>query len=156
MLDFITFYYLAAYVGSVGAGFVSGWLSYRGLPPFAAQVGVYAGCCVLTSLTVLAAILPAQPLLLAVLLLVACGSLGVYTAYLSLTQNMSVKHQGKISGLLSTIVWLLTAPLHSWFGAYLDRDGNFDVAVGVSGCLPMISLFTLLFLWHRDPVAGET
>ena len=36
------------------------------------------------------------------------------------------------------------------FGAYLDRTGEFDLAVGVSGCLPMISLIALLVLWNRS------
>ena len=65
MLNFITFYYLAAYAGSLGAGASRSWLAHRGLSLYAAQVAVFAGCCLLTSLTVLAAMLPAQPLLLA-------------------------------------------------------------------------------------------
>ena len=55
-----------------------------------------------------------------VLLIVGFGGLGSYTAYYSFTQDLSTKHQGKISGTLSTATWLVTAAFHPLFGRYLD------------------------------------
>ena len=124
MLNFVTFYYLSAYLGSLAAGFASGWLAHRGFSLFTARVSVFAACCLLTSLTIVAAILPAQPLLLASLLLVAAGSSGVYTTYYSLTQDLSKRHQGKISGLLSTITWLTTSPFHQFLAHSIAIPGT--------------------------------
>jgi ACS family hexuronate transporter-like MFS transporter len=156
MLNFTTFYYVAADVGSIAAGFLSGWLARRGLSVFSSRMWVYAGCCVLTTLTTAAAFLPKGPLLLGALLVVAFGGLGSYAAYYSLTQDLSHKHQGKISGALATITWLVTAAFHPLFGDYLDKTKQYDLVVGVMGWMPMIALFAVLLLWHRGrPRADE-
>ncbi len=150
MLNFTTFYYVAADVGAIGGGFLSGALARRGFSVFGSRMAVFAGCCVLTTLTTAAAFLPAGPLFLTSLLLVACGGLGSYAAFYSLTQDLSGEHQGKLSGLLSTITWLVTASLHPVFGRYLDATHRYDVVIGAVGWLPMVALFAVLLLWGRD------
>ena len=149
MLNFTTFYYVAADAGAILAGVLTGWLARRGLSVFSARMWVFAGCCLLTTLTTAAAFLPKGPLLLGALLVVAFGGLGSYAAYYSLTQDLSVKHQGKISGSLSTITWLVTASFHPIFGDYLDRTKRYDLVVGAMGWLPLVSLIAVLLLWDR-------
>ncbi len=149
MLNFTTFYYMAADIGGIAAGFLSGWLARRGLSVFSSRMWVFAGCCALTTLTTAAAFLPRGPLLLGALLLVAFGGLGSYAAYYSLTQDLSHKHQGKISGALATITWLVTAAFHPLFGDYLDKTKRYDLVVGVMGWMPMIALVAVLLLWPR-------
>ena len=149
MLNFTTFYYVAADMGAITAGFLSGWLARRGLSVYSSRMWVFAGCCLLTTLTTAAAFLPKGPLLLGALLVVAFGGLGSYAAYYSMTQDLSMKHQGKISGALSTITWLVTAAFHPIFGDYLDRTKRYDLVVGAMGWMPMIALFAVLLLWHR-------
>ncbi len=151
MLNFTTFYYLAADFGAIGGGFLSGYLARRGMTVFGSRFAVFAGCCVLTTLTTAAAILPAGPLLLGSLLLVACGGLGSFALFYSLTQDLSGEHQGKLSGLLATITWGVNAPLHPVFGRYLDRTHRYDVVVGAMGWLPMVALVAVLLLWRREP-----
>jgi ACS family hexuronate transporter-like MFS transporter len=149
MLNFTTFYYVAADLGAIGAGALTGWLARRGMSVFSSRMWVFAGCCLLTTLTTAAAFLPKGPLLLGALLVVAFGGLGSYAAYYSLTQDLSLKHQGKISGSLSTITWVVTAAFHPIFGHYLDRTKRYDLVVGLAGWLPLLSLFAVLMLWDR-------
>jgi hypothetical protein len=88
---------------------------------------------------------------LAALLAVAFGGLGSYAAYYSMTQDLSRKHQGKISGGLATLTWIVTASFHPIFGDYLDKldkPNKYDLAVGVVGWLPMVALFATLALWN--------
>jgi ACS family hexuronate transporter-like MFS transporter len=156
MLDFTTFYYVAADVGAITAGALTGWLARRGLSVFSSRMWVFGVCCLLTTSTTAAAFLPRGPLLLGALLVVAFGGLGSYAAYYSLTQDLSLKHQGKISGALATITWLVTAAFHPIFGDYLDRTKRYDLVVGIAGWLPMIALVAVLLLWHqhRGQAAG--
>ena len=149
MLNFTTFYYVAADAGAIAAGALTGWLARRGLSVFSSRMWVFAGCCLLTTLTTAAAFLPRGPLLLGALLVVAFGGLGSYAAYYSLTQDLSLRHQGKISGSLSTITWITTAAFHPIFGNYLDRTKRYDLVVGAMGWLPLLSLFAVLLLWDR-------
>ena len=149
MLNFSSFYFIAADLGAISAGALTGWLARRGLSVFSSRMWVFAGCCLLTTLTTAAAFLPRGPLLLGALLVVAFGGLGSFAAYYSLTQDLSLKHQGKISGALATITWITTAAFHPIFGEYLDRTRRYDVVVGASGWLPLLALFAVLLLWHR-------
>ncbi len=150
MLNFTTFYYVAADVGSLTTGFLSSLLARRGLSVFASRMWVYAGCCLLTLLTTAAALLPAGPWLLAALLGVAFGGLGVYTAYYSLVQDLSHKHMGKITGILATTTWLVSASFHPLFGRYLDQTKRYDLVIGASGWLPLVGLIAVLVLWNRS------
>jgi MFS transporter, ACS family, hexuronate transporter len=149
MLNFTTFYYVAADLGAIAAGALTGRLARRGMSVFSSRMWVFAGCCALTTLTTAAAFLPKGPLLLGALLVVAFGGLGSYAAYYSLTQDLSVKHQGKISGALSAITWVVTARSHKIFGYYLDLTKRYDVVVGAAGWLPLIALIAVLLLWDR-------
>lgn len=154
MLNFTTFYYVAADLGAISAGALTGWLARRGLSIFSSRMWVFGACCVLTTLTTAAAFLPSGPLLLGALLVVAFGGLGSYAAYYSMTQDLSYRHQGKISGALSTITWLVTAAFHPIFGDYLDRTKKYDVVVGAMGWLPMVALVAVLLLWKRGRTRG--
>jgi ACS family hexuronate transporter-like MFS transporter len=155
MLNFMSFYYLAADAGAICAGALTGWLARKGLSVFSSRMWVFAGCCLLTTFTTAAALLPKGPLLLGALLIVGFGGLGSYAAFYSMTQDLSLKHQGKMSGALSTTTWVVTAAFHPIFGGYLDRTGNYNLVVGAIGWLPLISLFPVLLLWDRHRVRKD-
>ncbi len=148
-LNFSTFYYMAADLGVLVAGAFSGYLARRGLSVFASRMWVFGGCCLLTTLTTAAAFLPSGPWLLGALLLVGFGGLGTFAAYYSMTQDLSRRHQGKVSGGLATITWLTTAPFHKYFGRYLDETKDYNLALGLVGWMPMIALVAVLLLWNR-------
>lgn len=155
MLDFSTWYYVAADVGILVAGALTGLLARKGFSVYGSRMTVYFVCCLLTTLTTAAAFLGKGPMLWATLMLVAAGGLGTFAAYYSLTQDLSVKHQGKTAGLLATTTWLVTATFHPLFGMYIDRTDDYDTVVGAMGWLPMVAFVTILLLWNRGrPAAG--
>lgn len=149
MLDFTTFYYVGADVGIILGGVVSGWLARRGWTVYASRMWVFAACCLLTTLTTAVAVLPRGPLLLAAMLVVGFGGLGSFAAFYTLTQDLSLEHQGKLSGALATITWVVSARVQPLFGRYLDRTHDYDTVVGLVGWFPMIALVATLILWDR-------
>ncbi|HEX3871016.1 MAG TPA: MFS transporter, partial [Pirellulales bacterium] len=155
-LNFTTFYYLAADAGALLAGAASGWLARRGMSVYGARMTVFAICCLLTCSSTAVAFLPAGWLLLGAMVLVGIGGLGSFTAFYSMTQDLSHEHQGKISGSLSTITWLCTAAFQPLFGRFLDQGehledltARYELAIGAIGWLPMVALVTTLLLWNR-------
>jgi len=148
-LLFNSVYFIATDIGCIGAGAISLWLARRGLSPHAAKSRVYLFCSVLTSLTVLVAILPKGGLLLASLLLVGAGALGVYPCYYSFTQEISSRHVGKITGLIATIVWAVSSPVHKYFGRHVDQTHSFDLGIALVGLTPLVGYFALRLFWDK-------
>jgi MFS transporter, ACS family, hexuronate transporter len=143
-------YFLATDIGCITAGAVSLWLARRGLSPHAAKCRVYLVCSLLTSLTVLVAVLPQSWVLLGTLLLVGAGALGVYPCYYSFVQEISSKHVGKMTGLLATLVWSISSPVHKYFGRHVDQTQSFDVGIGVVGLTPLIGYLALQLFWNKS------
>jgi ACS family hexuronate transporter-like MFS transporter len=149
-LYFNSLYYLATDAGCLAAGVMSVWLVRHGLTVHASRVWVFGLCAVLTSLTMAVAFLPRGWVLLTVLLVVGAGALGLFPCYYSFTQELSTRHQGKVTGLLATAAWATSSPLQSFFGWLVDTTQSFDVGIAVAGLTPMIGLLALLFFW-REP-----
>ncbi len=160
-LDVTTFYYVAADAGILIGGAVSAWLARRGWSEYASRISVFAFCCVLTTLTTAVAVLPAGPLLLITLFLVGFGGLGSFAAFYTLTQDLSLEHQGKLSGSLATTTWLVSAAIQPRFGSYLDRTHDYNTVLGLAGWFPVLALVAILTLWtpsasSRQPTISST
>jgi ACS family hexuronate transporter-like MFS transporter len=148
-LFFNSLYFIATDIGCIAAGAVSLWLARRGLSPHAAKCRVYLFCSLLTSLTVLVAALPKGWPLLATLLVVGAGALGVYPCYYSLVQEVSSEHIGKITGLLATLVWAISSPVHKYFGRHVDQTQSFDLGIAVVGLTPLVGYIALRLFWDK-------
>ena len=147
-LWFNSAYFIAADVGCILAGVGTLWFARHGLEIHKARIRVYFLCACATALTVVAAGMPAGWPLLAVLLVVAAGSLGLFPCYYSFTQEITRTHMGRISGILGASAWVVTAPLHIWFGAEVDRTKSFDMGILLAGLPPLVALVVLLLLWR--------
>jgi hypothetical protein len=110
---------------------------------------------VLTTSSLAAAVLPAGPLLLAVLLLVGFAALGLFPAYYSFSQELTVEHQGKLTGALGCICWMAMALLHEVVPDVAGRTGSYSAQVGAAGLLPLVGVAPLLLLWGRAPASAE-
>lgn len=146
-LDFQSAYYIATDVGCVLAGVVSIWLAKRGLDAHGARRWVYAGACLLTSLSVALPWLPQGWLLLGVLLIIGGGALALFPCYYSFVQEISATHVGRITGLLSMWVWAVTSPLHKLFGWIADKTGSYDEGLVIAGLAPWLGVIAMKLLW---------
>lgn len=154
-LDFQSAYYIATDVGCVLAGVVSIWLAKRGLNAHGARRWVYAGACLLTSLSVTLPWLPQGWLLLGVLLIIGGGALALFPCYYSFVQEISATHVGRITGLLSMWVWAVTSPLHKLFGWIADKTGSYDEGLVIAGLAPWLGVIAMKLLWDLPKGRGN-
>lgn len=150
-LYFNSVYYIATDVGCIAAGVGAAMLVKKGLSVQTSRVLIYLICSLLAALSTVAAFLPQGYLLLGVLLLVGAGSLGVFPCYYTFTQEYSSTHMGRVTGVLSCLGWLLSAPTHKLFGFVVDQTGSYDWNIAVLGWAPLSGLIAFLLLWPRNP-----
>jgi fucose permease len=149
MQDFTSAYNLSAGIGSLLAGCATVWLVRRGRSVHGSRLWIFALCTLLTTLSFSVIFLPKGPLLLAVLLFIGFGALGLFPPYYSFTQELSVVHQGKVTGLLGCLNWLAMAPLRLLEGHFGDEYGNYDFGLAMAGATPVIGFVVLVFFWPK-------
>ncbi len=155
-LGFNSMYYVATDIGCIAAGLFTVWLGRRGWSVHGARVAVFNVCAVLTSASLAIHWLPAGWPLLAVLLVVGCGSLGLFPCYYSFSQDLSAKHQGKITGLLGAFAWVSISLLHWLYGSGIDSSGSYDTGMMLAGLCPLGGTAALLLLWNKYPLAAAS
>lgn len=149
-LDFQSAYFIATDVGCFAAGFVALWLvKKRGLNPHDSRRRVYAGACVLTSLSVTLPWLGQGWLLLGTLLIIGAGALALFPCYYSFVQELSANHVGRLTGLLSMWVWAVTSPMHKFFGWLADTTKSYDEGMVIAGLAPWLGVIAMKLLWER-------
>lgn len=152
-LDFNSLYFIATDVGCILAGVVSLWLiRRRASSPHDARRTVYAGACGLTSLSIFLPWLDKGWPLLATLLLIGAGALALFPCYYSFAQELSADHVGRLTGLLSLWVWLVTSPMHSFFGMLADRTKSYDLGLVIAGLAPWLGVIAMRLLWRKNEV----
>jgi len=154
-LYFNSIYFISTDVGCIGAGVAAMWLVRKGVAVHQSRVLVYLGASMLAALTTVAAVLPQGWPLLATLLLVAAGSLGVFPCYYSFTQELTTSHMGRLTGILSFIGWLASAPVQKLFGYIVDKTGSYDLNIAVLGWAPFCGLVAFWLLWPKHSVSTE-
>lgn len=149
---FTSAYYIATDLGVVTAGFIALRLARRGMSVHTARVAVFVGMSLLALLTIPVSLLAKGPLLLAGLLLVGFGVLGVFPSYYSFAQEVPERHVGSMNGLLGVCGWIVTGEIQQWFGKTADRLHSYDLGVALAGCAPLVAIILFVILWKRDPV----
>jgi ACS family hexuronate transporter-like MFS transporter len=153
---FTSAYYVATDLGSLAAGFVTLRLARRGMAVHRSRMVVFLACALLTSLSVIAAFLPPGPLLLGLLLVVGFGALGVFPTYYSFSQELTVRHQGKLTGVLSFICWMTMAGIHPLVGDQVARTRSYTVGVALAGLAPLVGFAALALLWGKTHETGPS
>jgi len=149
-LYFNSAYFIATDVGCIAAGFVALRLARRGMAVHRSRTLVYLGCALLASLTTVAAMLPQGWVLLGTLLCVAAGTLGVFPCYYSFTQEVTTTHMGRLTGMLSFLGWLASAPMQKLFGYIVDRTGSYDLNIAILGWAPLVGLVAFWLVWPKQ------
>jgi nitrate/nitrite transporter NarK len=67
---------------------------------------------------------------------------------------LSRKHQGKISGALSTIAWIGSGTMQLFVGRSIDETESYATGVVLAGCLPLVACVTLWLIWPRRDIAA--
>lgn len=147
MSEFTTVYYLVADIGTWSAGLLTLLLCKSGMRLHGARVLMFASCAILACGTVAVPFLPDGLALQAGLLVVAFGALGLFPTYFALSQELSSKHQGKVTGTLGATAHLslaLTYPIEGWI---CRATGSYEWVLGGVGVFPLLALFAMLVLW---------
>lgn len=146
---FSSAYYAFADVGSLTAGWLALTLAQRGWTVHSGRVFVFALGALLTPLSLLVARLPAGPALLFALLLIGFASLGLFPIYYSLSQEITARDQGKVTGSLGCWNWVVIALLQTAAGELIEREKSYATGVALAGLPPLLGLAALLFAWRR-------
>jgi ACS family hexuronate transporter-like MFS transporter len=146
-----TGFYVAADLGSIAAGAAVLGLFRGGMPLARARLLVYTGCAGLTTLTLLLAVLPRGVSLVTILFLLGFGALGVFPIYFALSQEISVRHQGKVTGTLSFLNAIYLAGYIGVQGFLSDVLGSIALVLCVTGLFPLIGLVALAVGWREAP-----
>jgi MFS transporter, ACS family, hexuronate transporter len=155
-LDFNALYYVATDVGCLAVGALTLALGRRGMSVHRARSVSFLIAALMTAAAVLLPALSKGPLLLAVLLVMGAGALGLFPCYYAWSQEISRIHQGKISGLTGVSAWALSAPAQKLFGWIVDKTHSFDLGLMVAGLLPLLAIGLFTLLWKEPSTsAGE-
>jgi MFS transporter, ACS family, hexuronate transporter len=148
-------FFIAASVGSFGSGLLALRLVRGGRSLFNSRMVSFGVCAAMTLSTLLIVFLPPGPLFFVCLLLIGCGALGSFTTYFALSQDLSAKHQGKLTGTLGVINSAAMAGLGQFQGWLIDQTG-FRWALGLTGLAPLVALLAVWFFWNRaEPIKSQ-
>ncbi len=147
MSRFTTAYYLVADIGTWTVGLMTMYLCKRGMRIHSCRVMMFAICAVLALGTLAVPFLPTGWPLQTGLLVVAFAALGLFPTYFAFSQELSSKHQGKVTGTLGASAHLTLAVLYPIEGLICDATGSYAWVLGGIGVFPLLALGVLLWLW---------
>jgi ACS family hexuronate transporter-like MFS transporter len=113
----------------------------------AARLLLYGTCAALTMATLGVPFLPDGYALEAALLVVAFAALGLFPTYFALSQELSSKHQGKVTGVLGASAHLSLAAIYPLEGLICDRTGSYELVLGGIGVFPLLAFALMVALW---------
>jgi ACS family hexuronate transporter-like MFS transporter len=149
MLDLNVAYHVATDVGCLTAGLATTLACGRGISATTSRLLVFTACAALAGSAAFMPWIPSGPALAGVMLVVGAGLLGLFPCNYAFSQELTARHQGKITGTLATIIWLATSPFHVVFGGYVKRTGDYDTALAAAGLLPLAAALLLWAAWPR-------
>ena len=151
-LYFNSAWFAATDVGCLGAGALVLWLTRRGLALTPARLRVFAACGLLVAVSAMAPLLAHGWPLIAVLMIAGAGALGLFPIYHAFTQDISSRHQGRITGVAGVAAWILPAWAQRGFGWLADTTGSFNTGFVIAAFLPLAATALLLLGWgHPSP-----
>jgi len=148
-------FYLAADAGSICSGLLTLWLIRRGSTLYAGRMISFVVCAALTLLLLVAVVLPKGWLLIVVLLLIAFGTLGSFSTYFAFSQDISAKHQGKVTGTLGMLNSICMGGLVVFQGWMIkNTDESYAVAIGMTAFAPLVAVLAIALFWKPRKPAG--
>jgi ACS family hexuronate transporter-like MFS transporter len=150
-LHFMAGYYTAADLGTLSAGAATLLLVRIGIPLHRSRLLVFVACAfVLAPVSLAASAQPPGVLLLVLLLLIGFTTLSLFPVYYSLSQELTTKHQGKVSGTLGFSCWMAMALVHQLVGRHVEATESYRSGIAVAGLVPLVGFLAVVFLWGSD------
>jgi ACS family hexuronate transporter-like MFS transporter len=149
MQAFSSLYYLAADVGSITVGVVTLWLARRKMTLFSSRMWAFSACALLTLLSFATRFESGWTLRIC-LLVVAFGALGLFPLYFAFSQEISSRHQGKITGSLGCLNALYLWQLFPLQGRIVDQTKSYSLGLSVAGVVPLVAMVAFLLFWPRN------
>src|SRR6185503_1162586 len=120
-------FFLSADVGSNAVGAMVLLLARGGMTLSRARLLCYIGCAGLTATSLIVAMLPKGYSLVIALFVLGFGALGLFPIYYAISQEISDRHQGKVTGTLSFLNALYLAAYIPAQGRLWDLFGSFAI-----------------------------
>jgi ACS family hexuronate transporter-like MFS transporter len=154
-LYFNSLWFVATDVGCLGAGAAALWIARQGRPVVQSRLLTFVACALMCLLMITLPWLEQGWLLLVILLIAGAGALGVFPIYHAFTQDLSHRHQGKVTGIAGVAAWAFSPLAQRLFGRHVDETQSFDQGLAVAGCLPIVAFLLLAAVWPRKKPATE-
>ena len=142
-------YFIAADVGCILAGVLVTALVSRGWFVDSARK---LGFAIFTMLTACGALVPFVgngALMVTCLFLAGAGILGLHPYYYSMTQEISDRRMGMLSGALAAGGWVVSSTSQIVLGKQIEATKSYQLGLVMVGLAPVIGLLALLILWPR-------
>jgi MFS transporter, ACS family, hexuronate transporter len=146
-------YYLSADIGAWTVGLAVLWFTKHNIPLHTCRLIGFGACVALVLTSAAIPFLHAEYLIRAQLLVFAFGALGLFTSYFSLSQELSGKHQGKVTGMLGFLNAIYLAVMYLVQGSLADHLGNYKIIMATCGIPALVAFILVVVLWERKPVA---
>ncbi|CAN5129638.1 MFS transporter [soil metagenome] len=148
-------YYLCADVGSWTVGLVTLYYARRGFDLSRTRFVSFLVCTLLlVAATVPLPFAKSESVIVTLLLVTGFAALGLMPTYFALSQDLSARHQGKVTGTLGFINALYMSQMKIEQGAYADATGQFDVLIAVCGVPALIACLALWLYWKPAAKQG--
>lgn len=148
-------YFFAADAGSIASGFLALWLARSGRSLFSSKLITFLCCASLTLLLIVVVLLDKGWLFFVLYMVVGFGTLGSFSTYYAFSQEVSMKHQGKVTGTLGLINALCMMALVLLQGKLIKLTGSYNVALGATAVAPFLAMLVVWFFWtDRSPRLG--
>lgn len=140
-------YYLVADAGAWFVGLGSFFLARAGMPLHRARMLLFAACTAFALSGLALPFLAAGPALVAVLLVYGFGAYGLFPIYFTLSQELSARHQGKVTGTLGCFNALYLAAVMPAFGEVSLVTGRYDPFLAAAGLPALLALGLVAAFW---------
>jgi len=152
----MTFYYITADIGSWTVGLSVLGLATLGMRVHTARMITFVLCTLLAVTSVAVPFLDRGPLLTAALLTIGFGGLGLFATYFALSQELSAKHQGKVTGTLGAVNAIYLGFVFPYQGKLIDKYDTIKPVLAAASIPAVIAVIAVLFFWPKSTLPLTT
>jgi MFS transporter, ACS family, hexuronate transporter len=147
-------YYLAADAGSWTVGLATLVLARKGYDMHAIRFGSFAVCTVILAAAAVMLLEFGHQAATIILCVMGFAALGLFPTYFALSQELSARHQGKVTGTLGFINAMVMSQVKPAQGEYVSTGGGYDTLIAMGTLPAAIALLTLWLYWRPRKGTG--